>query len=90
MSGTDQAGQTDGEVGVVAGVEVGVYAGEFGRQLFGARQVVVLADAEHRVPQAADEELSHRYVLSRCCRRCRERDAGGRRGRESKELPSPH
>ncbi|GGO59448.1 hypothetical protein GCM10012286_81070 [Streptomyces lasiicapitis] len=67
-----------------------MHAGEFDRQLLVGPQIVVLADSEHRVPQTANEELSHRYFLGPCCCRCRERDTGGCRGRESKELPSPH
>ncbi|MFG2217652.1 hypothetical protein ACGFN1_22690 [Streptomyces sp. NPDC048685] len=90
VSGTDQAGQADGEAGGVAGLEVGVHACQFDRQLLDGRQFVVLADSGHRVPQTADEERSRWYVLGSCCRRCREREAGGCRSRESKEFSSPH
>lgn len=73
----------------MAGVEVGVHAGEFDGKLLGARRLAVLADAEHRVTQTTDEELSNRELVG-CCPRSRERDVGGGHGRESQELPSPH
>ncbi|MFJ8313634.1 MULTISPECIES: hypothetical protein [unclassified Streptomyces] len=49
-----------------------MHAGEFGGQLLGARQLVVLADAEHRVPQTTDQNLSDRHILGGCGPRSRE------------------
>ncbi|GGU41478.1 hypothetical protein GCM10010289_73010 [Streptomyces violascens] len=89
VTSTDQSGQANGKAYVVAGMEVGLHAGEFEGQLLKARQLAILAYAEHGVAQATDEDLSYRDVLS-CRSGCRERDAGGCRGGESQKLPSPH